>query len=175
MFKINNKDTRTTSTVSRVFTVNFEHISHLFLVFLLLTLNRKMFVGCHLPFIIFINIAVHISEPVTRHRPIPEPKPGWNCPACTFLNLPTIPSCDQCLNDRPEDYVVPEGYKLTDRELNIIRNQEEQEKLYEEVSCFWIDMTVLKFLSILMTLSRLSVSFYSCVALVCLLLFLHTY
>ena len=28
-----------------IFTVNFEHISKLFLVFLLLTLNRKMFAG----------------------------------------------------------------------------------------------------------------------------------
>ena len=34
MFKVNNKDTRT-----GVFIVNFEHISHLILVFLLLTLN----------------------------------------------------------------------------------------------------------------------------------------
>ena len=33
MFKVNNKDTRT---------VNFEHISHLVLVFLLLTLNMQM-------------------------------------------------------------------------------------------------------------------------------------
>ena len=36
MFKVNNKDTRTTS----VFIVNFEYISHLVLVFLLLTLNK---------------------------------------------------------------------------------------------------------------------------------------
>ena len=36
MFKVNNKDT---SRRSGVFIVNFEHVSHLFLVFLLLTLN----------------------------------------------------------------------------------------------------------------------------------------
>ena len=41
MFKVNNKSTRTTS--SGVFIVNFKEISHLFLVFLLLPLNRKMF------------------------------------------------------------------------------------------------------------------------------------
>ena len=35
---------RPQSRRSGVFIVNFEHISHLFLVFLLLTLNRKMFV-----------------------------------------------------------------------------------------------------------------------------------
>ena len=43
MFKVINKDTRTTSLTplarSGVFIVNFEHISHLVLVFLLLTLN----------------------------------------------------------------------------------------------------------------------------------------
>ena len=37
MFKVNNKDTTTTSGA---FIVNFEQISHLALVFLLLTLNR---------------------------------------------------------------------------------------------------------------------------------------
>ena len=37
MFKVNNKDTR---TMPGVFIVNFEHISHLVLVFLLLTLNK---------------------------------------------------------------------------------------------------------------------------------------
>ena len=46
MFKVNNKNTRTTSMTSfwcsfLVFFVNFEHISHLFLMLLLLTLNNK--------------------------------------------------------------------------------------------------------------------------------------
>ena len=42
MFKVKNKDTRTTFDSKRrsgVFIVNFKHISHLVLVFLLLTLN----------------------------------------------------------------------------------------------------------------------------------------
>ena len=39
MFKVNNKNTRTTS----VFIVNTEHISQLFLVFPLLTLNKQIF------------------------------------------------------------------------------------------------------------------------------------
>ena len=38
LFKVNNKDTRTTS--SGVFIVNFEMISHIALVFLLLILNK---------------------------------------------------------------------------------------------------------------------------------------
>ena len=37
MLKVNNKDTRTTSGV---FIVNFEHISHFFLIFLSFTLNK---------------------------------------------------------------------------------------------------------------------------------------
>ena len=43
MFKVNDKDTKTTSRCSGVFTVNFELISHLFLVFLLLALNMQIF------------------------------------------------------------------------------------------------------------------------------------
>ena len=42
MFKVNNKKTRMTSAWRRpgVFIVNFEHVSHLFLVFLVLTWNK---------------------------------------------------------------------------------------------------------------------------------------
>ena len=41
MFKVNIKDTVTTSMMfSDIFNVNIEHISHLFLVFLLLTYSR---------------------------------------------------------------------------------------------------------------------------------------
>ena len=43
MFKINNKDIRKTSRRSSVFIVNLEHISNLFLVFLLFNLDREMF------------------------------------------------------------------------------------------------------------------------------------
>ena len=51
MFKVNNKDTRTTPwRRSGIFIVNFEHISHLVLVFLLLTLSRKI-AGWVVPFL----------------------------------------------------------------------------------------------------------------------------
>ena len=45
MFKVNNKNTKTTRhwRHSGVFIVNFEHISHLFLVLLLLTLDKVNF------------------------------------------------------------------------------------------------------------------------------------
>ena len=46
MFKVNNKDTRTMSwRRSGVFIVNFEHISYLFQLLLLLTLNKYMLEG----------------------------------------------------------------------------------------------------------------------------------
>ena len=50
MFKVNNKDARTTPERrhwrrSGVFIVNFKHVSHLVLVFLLLTLSRSMLTG----------------------------------------------------------------------------------------------------------------------------------
>ena len=46
MFKVNNKNTKTTGmSSSGVFIVNFEYISHLFLVFLLLNLIKHMLAG----------------------------------------------------------------------------------------------------------------------------------
>ena len=51
MFKVNNKNTRTTSMTSFwCFIVDFEHISQLSLVFLLLTLNKQMLAGYLLRF-----------------------------------------------------------------------------------------------------------------------------
>ena len=69
MFKVNNKDTRTTSSVppktsevcrcrSGVYIVNFENISHLFVAFLLLKLNKQVFAG--LPMLLNVSI---ISAP----------------------------------------------------------------------------------------------------------------
>ena len=45
MFKVNNKDTRRHWRRSGLFIVNFEHILHLVLVFLLLTLNIQLLAG----------------------------------------------------------------------------------------------------------------------------------
>ena len=50
LFKVNNTNTskltvKTPERLSIVFTVTFEHISHIFLVFLLLALNKLMFAG----------------------------------------------------------------------------------------------------------------------------------
>ena len=64
MFKASNKDTRTTSITSFWgLTVKFEHISHLFLVFLLLTLSVYLGTGqiCW-KYLIFSNILKHFSN-----------------------------------------------------------------------------------------------------------------
>ena len=45
MFQTNNNKNQPSLTSFLFFIVNFEHIPHLFLVFLLLTLNKEMFVG----------------------------------------------------------------------------------------------------------------------------------
>ena len=45
MFKVNNEDTRTRSMTFCVFLVNFEYISRLVMVFLLLTLRRYIAAG----------------------------------------------------------------------------------------------------------------------------------
>ena len=49
MFQANNKDTKTTSlTLNNAFIVNFEHISHILLLFLRLILNRQILAGKYL-------------------------------------------------------------------------------------------------------------------------------
>ena len=50
MFKVDNKSIRTT------FIVNFEHILHLFLVSLLMTLNKQMLAG----YVMFTDLRVHL-------------------------------------------------------------------------------------------------------------------
>ena len=46
MFKVNNKNNRAASWLrSGVFIVNFEHISHLIITFLMLTLNKEILAG----------------------------------------------------------------------------------------------------------------------------------
>ena len=62
MFKVNKKYTRTVPLRrSGVFIVNFEHISHLFLVLILLNLSRKIQAGCCIwcfTFILWFNNAL---------------------------------------------------------------------------------------------------------------------
>ena len=55
MFKVYNNDTRTTPMASSIFVVNFEYISYLVLVFLLLTLNMQLSAG-------FFQVSLQISR-----------------------------------------------------------------------------------------------------------------
>ncbi|XP_055996388.1 ranBP-type and C3HC4-type zinc finger-containing protein 1-like isoform X2 [Ostrea edulis] len=53
---------------------------------------------------------------------------GWVCPACTYINQPTRPGCEICATNRPLDYQVPEGYKMTEEEEERIRRERQQEE-----------------------------------------------
>ena len=60
MFKVNNEDTRRHWRRSGVAIVNFKHISHLVLVFLLLTLNK--YTGWEM-----FSVSISLSLPYTDH------------------------------------------------------------------------------------------------------------
>jgi len=53
---------------------------------------------------------------------------GWACRACTFINQPTRPGCEVCSNPRPEDYVVPPTYVMTDEEKSRIEKEKRLER-----------------------------------------------
>ena len=70
MFKVYNKNTGTTSIRrSGVFIVNFEHISHLFLVFLLLILNKSILAGLNL-FCNSFHVSVRFLSPENIWKPL---------------------------------------------------------------------------------------------------------
>ena len=77
-----------------------------------------------------------------QQPPAPPPQPpqeekkekvGWVCVGCTFINKPRRPGCELCGTARPEDFVIPEDCPLDDDELRILREQEENEKLFLQV------------------------------------------
>ena len=74
MFNVNNQGIRMTSITSFwCFTVNTEHISHLFLVLLLLAMTMYLFAGltttsCKLEVLITINIILEISTELNRFQ-----------------------------------------------------------------------------------------------------------
>ncbi|NWR56004.1 HOIL1 protein, partial [Bucorvus abyssinicus] len=71
-------------------------------------------------------------QPAATSLPSPT-QTGWSCPKCTFINKPTRPGCEMCSSARPDDYVVPGGYKPDETEL--WRMQQEQEGIlqYQQV------------------------------------------
>ena len=66
------------------------------------------------------------------------------CVGCTFINKPRRPGCEQCGTARPEDYKIPDNCPLDDDELRILQQQEENEKLFQEVCMLvcgeWIEV-----------------------------------
>ena len=76
-------------------------------------------------------LPVPIEEDYQR-RPRPDPRPpsppeppGWECPACTYKNLPHRPGCEVCNNTRPDDYQPPPNYVPTDAEKKFVNNDQE--------------------------------------------------
>lgn len=59
---------------------------------------------------------------------------GWVCPACTYINQPTRPGCEICATNRPLNYQVPEGYRMTKEEEERIRREREQEEQTQRAS-----------------------------------------
>lgn len=81
------------------------------------------------------------TNPVFRDPPQPinnkqatSMQTGWVCPACTYINQPTRPGCEICATNRPLNYQVPDGYKMTREEEERIRREREQEEQTQRAS-----------------------------------------
>ena len=61
-------------------------------------------------------------------------KVGWICEACTFINHPRRPGCEQCSAERPLDYQIPDDCPPNEEEVR--RMALENERLFREVSLF---------------------------------------
>ncbi|XP_069035530.1 ranBP-type and C3HC4-type zinc finger-containing protein 1 isoform X2 [Lepisosteus oculatus] len=62
----------------------------------------------------------------------PKPKPGWECPQCTFVNKPTRPGCEMCSADRPAGYQVPAVYQPDEDEARWLQQEEAACQLYQQ-------------------------------------------
>ncbi len=76
-----------------------------------------------------------IEEPRPPSPPVDPPKEevGWLCPTCTFRNLPYRPGCEMCNNDRPEDYIPPRDYQMTQEEMKFVEQAKQQDQLLQQV------------------------------------------
>ena len=70
---------------------------------------------------------------VPKEEPKKEEKVGWVCVGCTFINRPRRPGCEQCGTARPPDYIIPADCPPDESELRILKQQEENDKLFLEV------------------------------------------
>ena len=78
-----------------------------------------------------------VASPPQPPPPKEEKKVGWVCVGCTFINKPRRPGCEQCGTARPEDYKIPDNCPLDDDELRIMQQEEENEKLFQQVCVYW--------------------------------------
>uniref|UniRef100_A0AAX7T8Z4 RanBP-type and C3HC4-type zinc finger-containing protein 1 n=1 Tax=Astatotilapia calliptera TaxID=8154 RepID=A0AAX7T8Z4_ASTCA len=75
--------------------------------------------------------SILLFSPSSQSSPNP-PLPGWSCPSCTYINKPTRPGCEICSTDRPENYVVPGGYRPDTLELRRIQKEKEAIRQYQQ-------------------------------------------
>uniref|UniRef100_A0A3Q0QT78 RanBP-type and C3HC4-type zinc finger-containing protein 1 n=1 Tax=Amphilophus citrinellus TaxID=61819 RepID=A0A3Q0QT78_AMPCI len=61
-----------------------------------------------------------------------SPTQGWSCPSCTYINKPTRPGCEICSTNRPENYVIPGGYRPDTLELRRIQKEKEAIRQYHQ-------------------------------------------
>lgn len=54
---------------------------------------------------------------------------GWDCPKCTYRNLPTFEGCTICTEPRPADYEVPENYVMLPEEVERLAIEKRNEEL----------------------------------------------
>ncbi|XP_029004215.1 ranBP-type and C3HC4-type zinc finger-containing protein 1 isoform X2 [Betta splendens] len=57
---------------------------------------------------------------------------GWSCPSCTYINKPTRPGCEICSTNRPDNYVIPDGYRPDALELRRIQKEKEAIRQYQQ-------------------------------------------
>uniref|UniRef100_A0A3Q1IGZ6 RanBP-type and C3HC4-type zinc finger-containing protein 1 n=1 Tax=Anabas testudineus TaxID=64144 RepID=A0A3Q1IGZ6_ANATE len=57
---------------------------------------------------------------------------GWSCPSCTYINKPTRPGCEICSTNRPDSYVIPDGYRPDALELRRIQQEKEAIRQYQK-------------------------------------------
>lgn len=95
--------------------------------------SRRLHRGSPLP-------AIHFDdkeyEPTRGYHSLPSALDvGWECPSCTLVNPPQIPGCRGCLQDRPEEYKIPDygSYLMDKDEARHVEELEKNEKKLVEM------------------------------------------
>ncbi|XP_068160357.1 ranBP-type and C3HC4-type zinc finger-containing protein 1 isoform X2 [Antennarius striatus] len=77
-------------------------------------------------------INLDMSQLKEALSPITASTQGWPCPSCTYINKPTRPGCEICSTNRPENYVIPGGYRPDALELQRIQQEKESIRQYQQ-------------------------------------------